>query len=454
VGYAAGLAFRNLKTGSDMSTLDAAVPAAQPSLAARFRLPTGPIQFLGSDRDFWRIWIRGSALLAVTLGIYRFWLTTDTRQFLWSNTEVLGEPLEYTGTARELLIGFLIAVAILIPFYAFLFLLALSVDQLRELAGLVGFVLATVLGHYAVYRARRYRLTRTVFRGVRFHQTGSAWHYAIQAVLWWTLVILTLGLAYPIAQSRLERFKLRNTWLGNLQGRFEGSAAGLFVRGLFMWLVVVGPLIASLVAMGAALDIAALQQLAASSSEEAFTRFNVSHPDLASAFGSVIGALTWAMLVGALLYPVFQAMVLRWWASGLRFGEMAASSALRTGEVYACYLRYIGWSIVFSTIGTFAVLILIAAIASLLWATGLLQNQWLADSGEIIVAISAVVLYVMFALGYAAIYQVKVRLGLWRAIVNSTGLSNPAALETISSVGAPASAVGEGLADALNVGGF
>src|SRR5262245_40243542 len=111
-----------------MSTLDAAVPSAQPSLAARFWLPTGPIQFLGSDRNYWRIWIRGSALLAVTLGIYRFWLTTDTRQFLWSNTEVLGEPLEYTGTAREVLIGFLIAVDILIAFYDFLFLLVLRVD--------------------------------------------------------------------------------------------------------------------------------------------------------------------------------------------------------------------------------------------------------------------------------------------------------------------------------------
>src|SRR6266571_7808421 len=157
-----------------MSTFDAAVPTAQPSLAARFRLPTGPIQFLGFDKDYWRLWVRGSILLALTLGIYRFWLTTDTRRFLWSNTEVLGEPLQYTGTARELLIGFLIAVAILIPFYALIFLLALSVEQLRELAGLVGFVLATVLGHFAVYRARRYRLTRSVFRGVRFHQTGSA----------------------------------------------------------------------------------------------------------------------------------------------------------------------------------------------------------------------------------------------------------------------------------------
>ena len=437
-----------------MSTLDAAVPTAQPSLAARFRLPTGPIQFLGFDKDYWRLWIRGSILLAFTLGIYRFWLTTDTRRFLWSNTEVLGEPLEYTGTARELLIGFLIAVAILIPFYAFIFLLALTKGLVGQLAGVIGFVLATVLGHYAIYRARRYRLSRTVFRGVRFHQTGSAWHYAIVAVLWWTLIILTLGLAYPIALSRLERLKMRNTWLGNLQGRFEGSAGGLFIRGLFMWLVVVGPLIGSLVAFILALDPALLRELVSTNDDDALSRLVEAHPGVAFASAFGIGALIWAMLAAILLYPVFQAMVLRWWSSGLRFGDMAASSSLRTGEVYATYLRYIGWSIVFSTIATFALILLGAAGAAALWATGVLEKEWFSNIGEIAAAILGVVTYVAFALGYAAIYQVKVRLGLWRALANSTGLSNTATLDTISSVEAPASPVGEGLADALNVGGF
>lgn len=437
-----------------MTTFDAAVPAAQPSLAARFRLPTGPIQFLGFDKDYWRLWIRGSVLLALTLGIYRFWLTTDTRRFLWANTEVLGEPLEYTGTARELLIGFLIAVAILIPFYAFIFLLALTQGAIGQLAGVIGFVLATVLGHYAVFRARRYRLSRTVFRGVRFHQTGSAWLYAIMAVLWWTVIILTLGLAYPIALSRLERFKMRNTWLGNLQGRFEGSAFGLFIRGLFMWLLVVGPLIASLVAFISALDIALLRELAATDDDAALTRLLEAHPSMALASAIGIGAIIWAMLAGMLLYPVFQAMVLRWWSSGLRFGDMAANSTLRTGEVYLTYLRYIGWSMVFSTIATFALIALGAAGAALLWTTGVTEKEWFSDVGGIGAAILGVVIYVAFALAYAVIYQVKVRLGLWRAVANSTGLSNPATLETISSVGAPASPIGEGLADALNVGGF
>ena len=167
-----------------MSTFDAAVPAAQPSLAARFRLPTGPIQFLGFDKDYWRLWIRGSALLALTLGIYRFWLTTDTRRFLWSNTEMLGEPLEYTGTARDLLIGFLIAVAILIPFYAFIFLLALTQGLIGQLAGVIGFALATVLGHCAVFRARRYGRFIVACDSIRPGRLGSMPSWQCSGGLW------------------------------------------------------------------------------------------------------------------------------------------------------------------------------------------------------------------------------------------------------------------------------
>ena len=176
----------------------------------------------------------------MTLGIYRFWLTTDMRRFLWSNTEVAGETLEYTGTARELLLGFLIAMAILIPLYALLFVAALNMGTIGQIAAPLSFVVLTVLGQYAVYRARRYRLTRTIYRGVRFHQTGSAWRYAVCAVFWWVMIALTLGLAYPLAQASLERFKMKNTYLGNMAGRFEGTAGRLFLRGFLMWLAVVG----------------------------------------------------------------------------------------------------------------------------------------------------------------------------------------------------------------------
>jgi len=170
-----------------MTTIDAPAPAAPPPL--RPVLPffvqiPGAVWFLGRDRDYWRLMIRGVMLLAVTLGIYRFWLTTDQRRFLWSNTEILGQTLEYTGTAREILIGFLVAIAILVPIYGLIFLATLDLGLIGSLAGIIGFVLLSLLGQFAVYRARRYRLTRTIYRGMRFHQTGSATAFALYALLW------------------------------------------------------------------------------------------------------------------------------------------------------------------------------------------------------------------------------------------------------------------------------
>ncbi len=222
-----------------MTTLDATVSAAQTGLVA----PAGaPVRFRDRSRAFWRLLIHGAVWLLLTLGIYRFWLTTDIRRHLWSSTELAGESFEYIGTARELLLGFLIAIAILLPLNVALFIVTLSLGEFGEIAAIVlSFVLLGVLGQYAVYRARRYRLTRTVYRGLRFHQTGSAWRYAVCAIFWWSLIVLTLGLAYPFAQARLERFKMRHTFFGNLQGRFEGSGSKLFAGVFVLWLIVVVP---------------------------------------------------------------------------------------------------------------------------------------------------------------------------------------------------------------------
>src|SRR4029079_16543127 len=231
------------------------VAEAPVAAAIRTSAPvTQAVRFIGNPGAYWRLLFRGAALLAITLGIYRFWFATDMRRFLWSNTEIAGETLEYSGTATELLIGFLIAIAVLVPLNLILFIAALSLGPVGQFASTLTFPLLFFLGQFAIFRARRYRLTRTIYRGVRCHQDGSAVRFAICASLWWILIVLTLGLAYPFAQSRLERFKMRHTYYGNLQGRFEGSGWPLFFRGLVMWMLVVGPLAFALIFAIAAVD--------------------------------------------------------------------------------------------------------------------------------------------------------------------------------------------------------
>ena len=419
-----------------MTTFDATVSAAHANFAVSRR---GMVRFGGDPRAFWRLLAHGALLLMVTLGLYRFWLTTDTRRFLWSNTELAGESFEYTGTARELLLGFLIAIAILLPLYAAFFLISLS---LGELSTLIGLLVLTVLGQYAVYRARRYRLTRTVYRGVRFHQTGSAWRYALCACLWWTVIVVTVGLLYPFAQSRLERFKMRNTFFGNLQGRFEGSGLHLLLRGFVLWLLAMVPVCAGLLATLFAINWNAL---AAAPGGDDLSNWL----ELSGLAGAVVYAgltVVWLLLSFAILYPIFQAIVLRWWASGLRFGDAIVTSRLRTVQVFAVYARFLLYALLF-TLAASAIVVPGAFVLTRL--TGELDSM----AKEIATTAAGLIAYVAIALGYSTIYQATVRLGLWRCVVESLDISNLAVLEQVTAAGQPASPVGEGLADALSVGG-
>ncbi len=300
----------------------------------------GVARFIGDARAYWRLLIRGAALLMVTLGIYRFWLNTDMRRFLWANTEIAGHTLEYTGTARELLLGFLIAIAILVPLNVSFFLLMLYAG-LEEFAGVVGFALLTVFGHFAIYRARRYRLTRTVYRGVRCHQTGSAWRYAVCAIFWWSLNILTLGLFYPLLVSALERLKLRNTYYGNLGGRFEGSAGRLFVRGVGLWLVVMGPLLAGLLFGALAVDWQAL--IAAAGTKNAGSALN--DTTIAALIAAGL-ALLWVILRRPRILSGLSghALALVAFRSSFRFDQCLVAAAHRPSlsnlfEIHRLYIR-------------------------------------------------------------------------------------------------------------------
>src|SRR2546422_519586 len=85
-------------------------------------------RFSGGRSEFFHLVKRGAGLELVTLGFYRFWLTTDMRRHLWTNTQIDGDGAEYTGRGRELLIGFLVALAILVPIYLAYFLVGLEAE--------------------------------------------------------------------------------------------------------------------------------------------------------------------------------------------------------------------------------------------------------------------------------------------------------------------------------------
>src|SRR5919107_3324949 len=95
-----------------------------------------PMSFSGRGGEFFGLLVKGSLFIIPTFGFYRFWLITKLRRHLWANTQVAGETFEYTGTAKELLIGFLIALAVLVPLYIVYFIVSIMLEEAAPFASI------------------------------------------------------------------------------------------------------------------------------------------------------------------------------------------------------------------------------------------------------------------------------------------------------------------------------
>jgi uncharacterized membrane protein YjgN (DUF898 family) len=362
------------------------------------------VSFSGDRGEFRRLATRGAALELITVGFYRFWLATDFRRHLWSNTHIDGDAAEYTGRGKELLIGFLFALAILVPVYLAYFLAGLQAERYKAFASFPLLAFFYVFGQFAIYRARRYRLTRTVWRGVRFWMSGSGWAYAGRATLWGLAMILTLGLILPWREAALERYKMRHSYYGDLQGSFEGRGWEFFKRGWWLW-----PL-------------------------------------------APIALYVWPL--APFVYGAFKAVEWRWWLSGIRFGEVRLESTMKRSALFGLYWKVIGWVLILASVFVAYLAIGAALIANM-------DGMSLAQFFKPQVFLKSVPLLVLAGLGYLifvlsinVVMRVYLLRDLWGRVLASTAVYNIGAAANVTARGELANALGEGFADGLDVAGF
>lgn len=173
------------------------------------------------------------------MSFYRFWARTNLRRYFWSSIRIGGEPLEYTGQARELFIGFLFVAAILTPLAIVWSVVELALEgyETALVAGQIAYFLALyLLWQAARFRARRYRLTRTLWRGIRAGQDGRMGTYLWRSVLWGLATLATFGLAMPATRLALQRYRIENTRLGNTYCTFSAPLWPLMRTWLVLYL--------------------------------------------------------------------------------------------------------------------------------------------------------------------------------------------------------------------------
>ena len=179
-------------------------------------------------------------LRVLTLGIYHFWGKTEVRRRIWSAVRLNGEPLEYTGTGKELFIGFLVVL-----FCVFLPLLLVGGavvyvfgprSRLLPAFQLLAYIVFFFLIGLAIHRALRYRLARTRWRGIRGRLEGSslgfAWTY------FWTALLIpfTLGWIMPWRATKLQSLLNSEMRFGNRPFHFTARSGPLYGRFVVAWM--------------------------------------------------------------------------------------------------------------------------------------------------------------------------------------------------------------------------
>jgi uncharacterized membrane protein YjgN (DUF898 family) len=296
-------------------------------------------------KDVFVMFLINVALGIVTLGFYRFWGKTRIRKYLWSHVSFRGERFEYSGTGMELFLGFLIALAIfgppIIGYNLWAYLDPIDprdpdpVKLALYVAGSIVFILALYLMlHGAVFSAQRYRMTRSIWRGIRGQLDGSAWTYAFLGLGLSLLNLVSLFWTRPWCDTVLLNYRLGRASIGDRK-----LQATIGVKGLY------GPFTVTWVATALAV-VGVFAVFIAYVYQEAR---RLGHPPTEEEAQRIINAVVWMFL----LIPIVYLMTVSFYRAAL---IRAVAAATRWGGVgFAFPVK--GWTLLWFNLSNYAMIL-------------------------------------------------------------------------------------------------
>ena len=405
----------------------------QPIRTAPPQPPMGGHRLSYDDRPgrLAKIAFSNALLLIPTLGFYRFWAKTKLRRHFWSSVKLDGESLEYTGTAKELLIGFLIAVAIFVPIIVVIRVLEFLATSdperyltLSILVYIVSGIALLFLFYYAFFTARRYRMSRTLWRGIRGGLDGSAAVYALRCFGAAFFSAITLGIAAPYAVMFPTRYMINNSRFGSQRFSAPNLSAGPLMK---RWLLI---LLGFFVFFGIIMTIAAISGIGQNSQDS-------SEPPAFFVIFPLVGIL--GLILLNFWYAVFR---VRYIISQITYGPVRFASGITTKSV-----MWIGFLYLLSFIGMFIVLGLVG---------GLIVGGFTAATGPNLnaIAILAVLLIGGLALvGSFVLVPLMLVRPLLKRFIETMVIAGQIDFTQVAQA-ARGPKRGEGLADVLDVGGL
>lgn len=215
-------------------------------------------RFHGTWQEFAGIAFPNLLLTIVTLGIYRFWATTREREYLWGKTDFIDERLEWTGRGIELFIGFIMVFFLIgLPLIFLQFgaqaLILRGYEGAAVILSIIAFFMIFYLGGLAYFRALRYRLSRTYWRGIRGGSDDPGFQYGLSYM--WKSIVGWLPIFLMVPWSMISLWNERWNAMSFGPHRFSATAEWqpLMKRYLLFYLV---PFLAAVGAIAFGISVA------------------------------------------------------------------------------------------------------------------------------------------------------------------------------------------------------
>lgn len=393
------------------------------------------IRYTGEKGPLFSLAFNTGLLTIVTLGIYRFWQKTRIRKYIWSSVNAGGDNFEYTGTGIEKFLGFLIAIVFLAIYVGLiqmaLFYAGLNIMVDPETASPQEIIAQTAAIYitffavlpfilYATYRARRYKMARTRWRGIRLGMEKGAWGYVWRALGYGFLSTISLGILTPLQTFKLEKYQTDRSYYGSARLTQTGKWTDLYPAMKHL-LIGIGILVLSfgLIAGGGATEAMGLIGL--------------------GGFGAFVGYV-W-VIIGSIHYGVQSFAYLT--SNKVLEGEIRFTAGPRSGFVIKTFILgglLVGVlaSVAFGIVGVVA-----AAFLPILDG----------GAGMVVFGIVMAVGYVVALVLVQALSMILITQPVLAHYIENLGIVNADALNRIAQREAETGVDAEGFADALDIGG-
>ncbi len=204
------------------------------------------IQFHGDGARYFGIVALNVFFTIVSLGLYYPWAKTTYRKYLWSQLELNDSRFTFNGTGKEVFLGILKLIAIVIGFvlayslvsFVLMKILGLSFSVVMSPSiGLILGIFATqliflsfflILFGFAIYGSYRYRISRTSWRGIYFGFDGNVKEFVKLFIIHGLLTLFTFGIYSSWMRVKVMKYLFSHTTLGDNRFDFHGDGGNLF----------------------------------------------------------------------------------------------------------------------------------------------------------------------------------------------------------------------------------